>query len=82
MVLGGPGGPGGITNRRGMKKYPGGLIFVILGWNYEGFMPIFWFILDHSDMQILRVLSIFHKIGIWAHNTPPKVVPGGCGLQS
>ena len=34
-------GPGGITNRRGMKKYPGGLIFVGFGWNYEGFMAIF-----------------------------------------
>ena len=36
----GSGGAGGITNRRGMKKYPGGLIFVRFGWSYEGFMPI------------------------------------------
>ena len=43
VVLRGPGGPGAITNRRGMKKYPGGLIFVIFGWIYEGFMPIFEF---------------------------------------
>ena len=43
VVLRGPGGPGAITNRRGMKKYPGGLIFVRFGWSYEGFMPIFDF---------------------------------------
>ena len=38
--LRGPGGPGGNTNRRGMRKYPGGLISVGFGWNYEGYMPI------------------------------------------
>ena len=43
MVLRGPGGPGAITNRRGMKKYPRGLIFVRFGWSYEGFMPILIF---------------------------------------
>ena len=43
VVLRGPGGPGAITNRRGMKKYPGGLIFVRFGWSYEGFMPFFDF---------------------------------------
>ena len=45
LVFGGlgPGGPGAITNRRGMKKYPRGLVFVRLGWSYEGFIPIFEF---------------------------------------
>ena len=43
MVLRGPGGPGAITNRRGMKKHAGGLIFVRFGWSYEGFMPILIF---------------------------------------
>ena len=35
----GSGGAGAITNRRGMKKYPGGLIFVKFDWSSEGFMP-------------------------------------------
>ena len=26
--------------------------------------------------------SNFHKIDIWAHNCPPKVGSGGCGLKS
>ena len=43
VVLRGPGGPGAITNRRGMKKQARRLIFVIFGWIYEGFMPIFDF---------------------------------------
>ena len=40
VVLRGLGGPGAITNRRGMKKQARRLIFVIFGWIYEGFMPI------------------------------------------
>ena len=43
VVLRGPGGPGGITNRRGMKKHARGLIFVKFGWIYEGFVPFFDF---------------------------------------
>ena len=43
VVLRGPGGPGAITNRRGMKKHARGLIFVNFGWIYEGFVPIFDF---------------------------------------
>ena len=39
MVLRAPGGPGAITNRRGMKKNAGGIIFVRFGWSYDGFMP-------------------------------------------
>ena len=43
VVLRVPGGPGAITNRRGMKKHARGLIFVNFGWIYEGFVPIFDF---------------------------------------
>ena len=43
VVLRVPGGPGAITNRRGMKKHARGRIFVNFGWIYEGFVPIFDF---------------------------------------
>ena len=43
VVLRVPGGPGAITNRRGMKKHARGLIFVNFGWIYEGFVPFFDF---------------------------------------
>ena len=61
------GGPGAITNRRGMKKYPGGLIFVRFGWSYEGFMPILIF--DESlgyacflDFKQFSIKSAFEPI--------------------
>ena len=74
MVLGGLGGPGGITNRRGMKKCPGGLILVRFGWIYEGFMRIFWFILDHLDMQIHWFLTFSIKSTFEPITTPLKWV--------
>ena len=37
-VLRVPGGPGAITNRRGMKKHARILIFVDFGWIYKGFV--------------------------------------------
>ena len=74
-------GPGGVTNRRGMKKYPGGVIFMNFGWTLKVLCQI-WFNMDHSDVQIPRVLSNFHKSGIGAHNTPLKVGIGGSGFQS
>ena len=43
VVLKVPGGPGAITNRRGMKKHARVLIFVNFGWIHEGFMPNFDF---------------------------------------
>ena len=43
VVLRVPGGPGAITNRRGMKKHARSLIFVNFGWIYEGFVPNFDF---------------------------------------
>ena len=61
VVLRGLGGPGAITNRRGMKKYPGGLIFMGFGWNYEGFNSDSCSKINHLVMQIPRVLSNFQQ---------------------
>ena len=57
VVLRVPGGPGAITNRRGMKKHARGLIFVNFGWIYE--WPIFDFLMNCSDTHIPRVLNHF-----------------------
>ena len=84
MVFGGfegSGGPGAITNRRGMKKHARGLVFMNFGWIYEGFVPIFDFddLLGYtysSGSKTFSIKSAFEPI------IPPKVGPGGCGLQS
>ena len=80
VVLRGPGGPGGITNRRGMKKLAGDLIFVRFGWSYEGFMPIFDESLGYAYSFGFKQFSI--KSAFEPITPPPKVGSGGCGLQS
>ena len=46
------------------------------GWSYRGFRPTFcsneW--VDNTDVYISLVLSVFHEVGIQAHDTPVKGV--------
>ena len=73
VVLRGSGGPGTITNRRGMKKHALDLIFVNFGWIYEGFMPILIFdeSLGYAYSSGFKPFSI--KAAFWRMRLPMLV---------
>ena len=74
-------GPGSVLGRVGLqirilreklRRMMGSDLFFINFWKF-GYLAI-W---------LSGILSSnFHKIDIWAHNYPPKVGSGGCGLKS